>query len=209
MQNNVEGTFYNWHNQFINTDLTSIGLQGKYHDLFITLNYFNLNHYIYYGTDAMPHQLEGALQYYTASLSGKIKLWGHFYTDNDLIVQKTANTHTISLPTFIVRSRWYFERDAFHKASHVQMGFMVRYWSDYYVPDYMPATFQFFEQRSQLAHYLPVVDLFASMQIKTAQLFLRVANVGSFADSRVNFAALHYPMPDATVHFGVKWIMWN
>lgn len=85
---------------------------------------------------AFPWKYGGSVQVFSARLNQNFK-FGILHWDNEVAYQKTSNQDILPLPDLSAYSNLYIVfRIA--KVLRVQLGGDVRYFTEYYAPDYAP-----------------------------------------------------------------------
>ena len=124
----------------------------------LTVGVENIKNYAYFATDKIAYndeggqfagysnrisvkQYGGSVQVFSARLNQNFK-FGILHWDNEVAYQKTSNQDILPLPDLSAYSNLYIVfRIA--KVLRVQLGGDVRYFTEYYAPDYAPIIQQF------------------------------------------------------------------
>ena len=166
----------------------------------------NIKHYTYLNGKALPQQVGGSIKVANATLTQNFRL-GIFHLDNEITWQKSSSD-VLPLPTWNLYHNLYILTKIAKKVLNVQLGADVRYFSEYYAPDYAPALQQFHLQdgtnRIKIGNY-PVVNVYANLQLKRTRFFVQLYHVNEGMGSRRYFYAPHYPINPRLLKFGVSW----
>ena len=166
----------------------------------------NIKHYTYLNSKALPTQSSGSIKVANATLTQNFRV-GIFHLDNEITWQKTSSD-VLPLPTWNLYHNLYILTKIAKKVLNVQLGADVRYFSEYYAPDYAPALQQFHLQdgtnRIKIGNY-PVVNVYANLQLKRTRFFVQLYHVNEGMGSRRYFYAPHYPINPRLLKFGVSW----
>lgn len=235
---NLNQSFYmrHYHTQFTwwdNTDLnkelrTRIegSLAFKRTGTRLTVGVENLTNYTYFATvktpvlnengeatgnysnDVAVRQNTGSIQVFSAKLNQNFK-FGIFHWDNEIAYQKSSNANALPLPDISAYSNIYLVfRIA--KVLRVQLGGDVRYFTEYYAPDYAPVIQQFTIQdpqtRIKIGNY-PLCNVYANLHLKHCRIYVAYNHVSQYSGN--SFWAPHYPMNPRTFHFGLSWNFFN
>lgn len=185
----------------------------------------NVTNYAYFATDKMPvlndngettgysnnvsvKQHDGSIQVFSARLNQDFK-FGIFHWDTELAYQKSSNDEVLPLPALSAYSNVYIVfRIA--KVLRVQLGGDIRYFTEYYAPDYAPIIQQFTVQspvdRVKIGNY-PVVNAYVNLHLKHCRLYVNCNHVN--AGSGNAFLVPHYPINPMNIHFGISWNFFN
>jgi len=205
-----EGNNFNWMNNFSNTTTSAATL--TYYDkkwkLGITLQATQMKNMVYFDTGAMPQQYRPSFMVYCAGITKDFKVYKFHWATSEKL-QYVADSVPLRLPQLVTENSVYFESYLFHHALFFRIGADFYYNTAYYGYAYMPVTDQYYlENSTKLGNYL-YVDPFISFRIKTFRMFLKYENATEGIEPYNYFYALHYPMPDHTLRFGIAWDFWN
>lgn len=166
----------------------------------------NIKNYTYLNGKALPQQAGGSIKVANATLTQNFRL-GIFHLDNEITWQKSSSD-VLPLPTWNLYHNLYILTKIAKKVLNVQLGADVRYFSEYYAPDYAPALQQFHLQdgtnRIKIGNY-PVVNVYANLQLKRTRFFVQLYHINEGMGSRRYFYAPHYPINPRLLKFGVSW----
>jgi len=127
------------------------------------------------------------------------------YFLNSISIQKNDNEDKIHLSPLFSQHALYYEKGLFGNKLMMSTGFNFAYSSSYYSDDFMPATALFYYQNEiKTGGYLRA-DVFVRAKIKSAQIFLKMENVGDNIGKKAYFLVPHYAQPGMVFRFGVTW----
>lgn len=162
-----------------------------------------------YSHNILSLQNSGSIQVFSASLKQDFRL-GPLNWENELTYQTSSDQDILPLPTLNVYSNLYL-LFTIAKVLRVEIGGDIRYFTNYYAPDYAPSVGTFAVQdaetpRLKCGNY-PIVNAYLNLHIKHCRIYAAVkhANAGT---GRM-FLAPHYPLNPMTIHWGVSWNFFN
>ena len=187
----------------------------------------NIKNYAYFATDKVAYNNEAgnfagysnrisvkqygnSVQVFSAKLNQDFKL-GILHWDNEVAYQKTSNADVLPLPELSLYSNLYI---VFHyaKVLRVQLGADVRYFTEYYAPDYAPIIQQFTvqspETRVKLGNY-PICNAYINFFLKHCRFYVNVNHVNAGSFNKNAFLVPHYPINPLNIHFGLSWNFFN
>lgn len=141
-----------------------------------------------------------------AYIRKKITL-GNFVFDNVAGAQFAMDI--TSIPNFIYTGDWYVQGNLFKNALYSQAG--IHFWgSSAYTPmKYDMITGRFLEFASygtnNSSTFPPVIDLFASFDIRTFRFFVRMDNIAQGLFNKGYYEAPNYPMQPRSFKLGINW----
>ncbi|MDR1698512.1 MAG: putative porin [Prevotellaceae bacterium] len=206
---NYESNHVKWSNSFDRQFRTR--LQGKLDfpswEFHARAQVENVKNHLYFNSDALPAQEMDNIQIIALSATKNFHL-GNFHFEHDAVYQLTSNKDVIPLPTWLLRANWYYTNVLF-KVLTAQLGAEVRYFSEYYAPNYMPAIGQFFVQSGQKVGNYPFVNIYGNFHLKTVRFFVNYTHA-NFDISEPNYFLIpNYPVNPSMVRLGVSWNFYN
>ena len=193
----------------------------------LTVGVENIKNYAYFATDKIAYndeggqfagysnrisvkQYGGSVQVFSARLNQNFK-FGILHWDNEVAYQKTSNQDILPLPDLSAYSNLYIVfRIA--KVLRVQLGGDVRYFTEYYAPDYAPIIQQFtvqsLETRMKLGNY-PICNAYVNLFLKHCRFYVNVNHVNNGTGNKNAFLVPHYPINPMNIHFGLSWNFFN
>ena len=208
-----DGNNFEWRNNFNRVNTSSFTLlyqDAKWH-MSIKLQATQITNLVYFDSLALPAQDNSPIQILTASFTKEFS-FRHWHLNTTEIYQQVPNTAPLPLPSFVAENSIFYQGFLFDGALLLKTGVDVFYNTAYYGYAYMPVFNQFYIQnRQQIGGYV-YLNPFVSFRIKTFRAFVEMENVGSGLIPQTNnyYAyALHYPMTDRVLRFGISWDFWN
>jgi hypothetical protein len=195
---------FRWSNNFDKESY--LILNGHYSYKFIRagINFYTIGNYTYLDDSLKPQQIVKALTI-TQFYAGGVVHVGKFGFDTKLVYQTASQTNVIRLPQFTGTLNLFFKTPVFKKAATIQTGIQLRYFTEFYAYGYMPELRAFYTQNDvKIGNYL-WGDLYVTMKIQRARIFMKMANVTGYFEGYKYFNAPHYPDRDARFYFGVSW----
>ncbi|MDX5346819.1 MAG: putative porin, partial [Hymenobacteraceae bacterium] len=208
VQQEVFNNHFVWSNNFVNSiaDRTSVGFEASFAKNLLKLegSYVNLQNYIFFNQQAEPQQLATQQKLYKAQLYHKVAL-GNLNLEHLGVYTNTDDAPFVRVPEWLINSKIYYQGFLFKKAMFGQIGFETTMSSDYYADAYMPATQQFYLQNSFLVKSYPVIDFFIAADIKTVNVYLKLAHANEGFPDKGYYVTPFYTGLQRSVLFGVKW----
>lgn len=160
-----------------------------------------------YKDDALVRQHSGNIQILSATLRQDFKL-GALHLDNEITYQKSSNQDVLPLPEVVLYHNLYFRFGLAKKVLSIDLGADVRYFTQYYAPDYAPAIGQYYLQnkdtRMKLGGY-PLVNGYVNLHLKRTRFFLQMYNLLQGTQGGSYFLAPHYPLNPRILKLGISW----
>lgn len=206
-----QGNNINWINRLYNTTTSAVTLTffDKNWKLGITLQASRITNLVYFDNNAQPMQYHPSFMEYNAGITKDFKFFRKFHWNTSEKLQYVADSVPLRLPRLVTENSVYFQSYLFHHALLLRVGVDLYFNTSYKGYAYMPVTDQYFlENSTKLGNYL-YVDPFVSFRIKTFRMFLKLENATEGLVPINYYYALHYPMPDRTLRFGINWDFWN
>jgi len=213
--NYYHGNHYQWTNtDFKNTKIANLSfnyINDKY-GFTAGAKYYLTSNYVYFAADhtngttaILPKQATADISLIRLDLSKKTR-FGRFVIENYLAYQKTDKNAILRTPEFYTYNSLYFD-NTFFKVLKANVGFDVRYNSEYANYLYSPATAQFYidERNPTNLSSKPIVDVFFKANLKRANIFVKYDFVNQGLFQKGYYTVNRYPMQDALLKFGVSW----
>ncbi len=207
---NYSSNYFIWEQNYNKTETIHLGthISSQKYKLKLGTDLANIRKYIYFNSLANPTQANKPLQVISIYLNKNIDL-GHFHFINALVYQKSSDQKILPLPEFSLYTSAYIEHSLFKNALHIQTGFDLRYNTKFYIPAYMPATGQFYNQTSLKAGNYPAIDFFFDFKIKAVRLYMKLEHINSLWNSQMYTTTYQYPIDPMTLKFGLLWPFHN
>lgn len=193
----------------------------------LTVGMENIKNYAYFATDKIPYYSESGslsgysnrisvkqygdnVQVFSAKLNQNFK-WGILNWENEVAYQKSSNQDILPLPDLTAYSNLYIVF-RFAKVLRIQLGGDVRFFTEYYAPDYAPIIQQFTvqspETRIKLGNY-PICNAYINFHLKHCRFYVNVNHVNNGTGNKNAFLVPHYPINPMNIHFGLSWNFFN
>lgn len=149
------------------------------------------------------------LQVYSITLKQDFKA-GPLVWENELTYQHSSDKDVMPLPAFNAYTNLYLLfRVA--KVLRVELGADMRYFTNYYAPDYSGNIGQFAVQdantpRVKIGNY-PIINAYVNLHLKHCRMYITANHVNAGTGNM--FLAPHYPINPMTIHWGVSWNFFN
>lgn len=160
-----------------------------------------------YKNDVAVKQNSGNIQVFSAALRQDFKL-GIFHLDNEITYQKSSNQNVLPLPELTLYHNLYIKFGLAKKVLQIEMGADVRYFTQYYAPDYTPAIGQFYLQNKETRYKLggyPLLNGYINLHLKRTRIFIAMYNLIQGQGEKSYFLAPHYPLNPRLLKFGLSW----
>jgi hypothetical protein len=213
--NYYHGNHYQWTNSdFKNTKIANLSfnyINDKY-GFTAGAKYFLTSNYVYFAADhsngttaILPKQATADISLIRLDVSKKTR-FGKFVMENYIAYQKTDKNAVLRTPELYTYNSIYFD-NIFFKVLKANVGFDVRYNSEYANYLYSPATAQFYidERNPTNLASKPVIDVFFKANLKRANIFVKYDFVNQGLFQPGYYTVNRYPMQDALLKFGVSW----
>lgn len=169
------------------------------------------------GNTITVNQNSGAINLITASLSQDFTL-GPLNWENVITYQKSSNKDILPVPDLNIYSNLYLR----FKIAHVlkcDLGSDVRYFTEYYAPEYIPGIGQYTVQtntstnsgtdsRVSIGNY-PIVNVYANFHLKHTRFFIMMSHVNAGNGNKNYFLSPHYPLNARILRIGLSWNFFN
>lgn len=169
------------------------------------------------GNTITVNQNSGAINLITASLSQDFTL-GPLNWENVITYQKSSNKDVLPVPDLNIYSNLYLR----FKIAHVlkcDLGSDVRYFTEYYAPEYIPGIGQYTVQtntstnsgtdsRVSIGNY-PIVNVYANFHLKHTRFFIMMSHVNAGNGNKNYFLSPHYPLNARILRIGLSWNFFN
>lgn len=130
---------------------------------------------------------------------------GKFRLDARTIVQSVSNDTVLRVPQVNAAASLYFADRIFKNSMLVNIGFNVRYFSEFKAPTYVPALEDFAMTGDVAVGGYPYIDFFIDARVREAGFYLKLAHVNSGLMGYDYFLLDKYPARDLAFYFGISW----
>ena len=196
-----------------NQTITEIGgnINLKWFKTEIFANYFRIDNYTYFDSDAAPKQSNGSLN--ISQIGGDATFtYGRWHLNTRLQFQNAlTNKELYPMPGFIGRANFFFQTQAFEKAAEIQAGIKVYYFSKFASRDYFPILNEYIlpNANSFSIGGQPIADIYFNMKVKKMFFFVEGQQIGTVLSNNKAYAFPHYPVYDFRLNIGIVWYMFN
>jgi hypothetical protein len=212
MQQTYFGNSYNWHNGFENTttDRSAFQLQvEKWHNrIRLEFAVTSFSNYVFFNQMQEPEQVSGTQRLLITSLDHALT-FGKLHWDNVAVYSNNNDAEKIRLPELLLNSKLYFQGFIFKKALFGQFGLETTFRSGYFADAYSPALNQFYLQDAFEVEPYPIVDVFLAVDIKSLNVFLKLAHANEGFPEPGYFTTPYYTGMRRSFLFGVKWMFFD
>lgn len=155
-------------------------------------------------------QHSGSIQVFSASLRQDFKL-GIFHLDNEITYQKTSDKDVLPLPELVLYHNLYL-KFRLAKVLRFEVGADMRYFTQYYAPDYAPGIGQFSLQNKETRYKLggyPLVNGYINLHLKRTRIFLQMYNLIQGEGEKSYFDIPKYPLNPRLFKMGISWYFFD
>lgn len=198
------GNHQQWDTTWGRQEIMHIGGTVQGPQTLLKPEYYLINNLVYLNREAVPAQSDGAISLFRVTLGQGIR-WGHLHAWFEGVWQRPSNTDILSLPEWLAKSTISISGYLFDNALWAEPGITATWYSSYYAPAFMPSISSFYLQNEKKMGNFVVADLFFNAKIARARLFVRYRHFHAAWTGFNYWGALHYPLPDAGINFGVIW----
>nr|WP_262914581.1 putative porin [Pontibacter vulgaris] len=204
---------FDWNSNFENSvtdrsEATITAKLGAKQFVRIGANFNNIKRYIYFNQNAEAAQFSGSQRIFGGQIEHHIR-FGPIHFENFAAYTNTDEAEAIRIPEWFVNSKLYFQGFLFKKALFGQFGVEMNLPTDYKPDAYMPVTQQFYLQDNFLFKTYPVVDVFITADIKTLNVFLKMAHVNEGWLEPGYYTTPGFPGMRRSFVFGIKWMFFD
>lgn len=144
------------------------------------------------------------IQVFSANLRQNLKL-GILHWENDITYQTSTHEDVLPLPTLSLYTN-LFLRFRIAKVLNTEVGADMKYFTEYYAPDYSPVIGMFMNQnklkKTKIGNY-PLISVYANFDLKRTRFYVMYHHANQ-SDGRY-FWAPGYPMNPSSIRFGLSW----
>ena len=195
-----------WENSFNKTFETYLKANYFLESLQLNASFeqYLINDYIFFNQDRVPEQSEQDTRVSILSVQKNFK-FGSFHLDNSVSFQSISGD--VAIPSFYSKHALYYQGRIFRKVLLLQLGFSLKTFQSYNAPTYFPTIGAFHQQGEEIPFY-PYVNGFANFKVgKSFRAFVLIENFNNLFSNDVYFTSYFYPMFDATLRFGFRWML--
>ncbi|MFC5270181.1 putative porin [Adhaeribacter terreus] len=218
MQQTYFGNHHDWQNNFenISADRTAVWIEGELWNNWLHLELANtaLRNYVFFNQQQQPEQVSASQQFQTVTLNHRLAI-GKLHWDNLAVYTNINKGDKIRMPELIANSKLYYQGFIFKRALFGQIGVETTYRTGYSADAYSPSLQQFYledEVNSPLypkVESYPVIDVFLAADVKSLNVFLKLAHANEGLNGDGYFTTPYYPGMRRSFIFGVKWMFFD
>jgi len=196
-----------------NQTVTEIGgnINLKWFKTEIFANYFRIDNYTYFDSNAAPKQSQSSLN--ISQIGGDATFtYGRWHLNTRVQFQNAlTNKELYPMPGFIGRANFFFQTQAFEKAAEIQAGIKVYYFSKFASRDFFPILNEYIlpNANSFSIGGQPIADIYFNMKVKKMFFFVEGQQIGTVLSNNKAYAFPHYPVYDFRLNIGIVWYMFN
>ncbi len=195
---------FRWKNDLKKETIMVLSGSYQFKSIRAGVDFSSFSNYTYLNDSVQPEQIGTPSTVLKVYLRGNLPI-GKFGINSRLVYQTFSKPEIIRVPEFFGILDLYFKSPVFKKAGTLQTGFQFSYFTSFYADAYMPELRRFYLQsETEIGNYL-FADFYVTLQVKTARLFLKAANLTSYLGNYTYYLAPHYPARDARFYFGISW----
>ena len=150
------------------------------------------------------------IQVFTATLKQDFTA-GIFNINAELTYQNSSNKSVLPLPELNLYANMFL-KFKIAKVLNTEIGADVRYFTEYYAPDYSPALGQFVQQnqadRVAIGDY-PIASAYANFLLKQTRFYVKYYHANEAVGNKKHFLVPHYPTTKGVLWIGLSWNFYN
>ncbi|WP_312341020.1 putative porin [Chryseobacterium binzhouense] len=196
-----------------NQAVTEIGgsVNLKWFQSQLFANYFRIDNYTYFGSDAKPRQSSNSLN--ISQIGGDATFsYGKFHLNTRVQFQNAlTNKELLPMPSIIGRANFFFQSKAFKNAAEIQAGLKFYYFSKFASREYFPILNEYILPGNDSFSIggQPIADLYFNMKVKKMFFFIEGQQIGTLISHNKAYAFPHYPVYDFRLNIGIVWYLFN
>lgn len=198
---------YNWENNFTNIDTRNLGFSFKSKWGNASVDFTNIEDYVYFDTDSLPKQFNGSIAYLKVKANKEFKFFKKFALNNTIMYQNVSSgSEVFRVPEFVTRNTLYYT-DHWFKGNplEVQIGATFKYFTKFRANAHNPLLGEFILQNDTEIGF-PAVDVFFNAKVRRTRIFFKIDNISSnFLQDKNYFSAPSHPYRDMSIRFGLVW----
>jgi hypothetical protein len=197
---------YNWENDFTNIDTRNIGFSFNSKWGNASVDFTNIEDYVYFNTDSLPKQFNGSITYLKVKANKEFKFFKKFALNNTVMYQNVSSgSDVFRVPEFVTRNTLYYT-DHWFKGDplQVQIGATFKYFTKYRANAHNPLLGEFVLQNDTEIGF-PTLDVFFNAKVRRTRIFFKIDNISSNFLDKNYFSAPSHPYRDMSIRFGVVW----
>ncbi len=205
----LRSNYVQWDLDLQKSRTLNAGLKLKHPAFSLEGNYYLMNRAVFMDAGGYPAQHDDSFPVFTATLKADLHV-GFLKSQHQVIAQFVDETHYDQFPSLLSHHSIYSAFSLFDEALFANTGLDVRYNTPYKPMAYLPMVRHFAIQDVYETGHEILVDVFASVQISRARLFVKYEHVlGILTDRPPVYDIPFYPLPETMFKFGVSWMFFN
>ncbi len=200
---------YIWNNNFSNVQEMNVRskIESQKLNLSVGVNYAIINNYIFNNQEALPQQAGKKLLVLSAYANKDFES-RHWLIRTQVIWQQSSQSDYLHLPDFTGFISVNY-RTLWEKVMHTQLGFDIRYNTEFFADAYDSSTGRFYWQDQQKIGNFPFIDLHANLKLKRTRFFFQWLNAAAGLLDGNFWTAPDYPLHRRTFRLGVAWSFYD
>lgn len=205
---------FNYHfTDYLNENQTEIGgsLQLKWFKTELFANYFRLDHFTYFNSEAQPEQSDSSVN--IAQFGGDATFnYKKFALNTRILFQNTlTNKALFPAPDVIARVNLFYQSKAFKNAAEIQTGIKASYFSKFESRNFFPVLNEFILPGNNpfTIGGQPIVDAYFNLKVKRMFFFIEGSHLNTLVFKNNTFTAPLYPYQDFRLNIGIVWYLIN
>ena len=164
---------------------------------------------VWIGSDMQPVQGTESGILIQGEFSAHFKA-GWFNIKTHDAVQHSTDIDVVRVPTLTSKNSVFADLYLFKRALHVTVGADIKYHTKYLADAWNPVLATFYRQDDVEVGNYAVVDLWLSLHVKQAIIYLKASHINSIVESNPHYFSIpHHPIEDFGLHWGVVWKFFN
>ncbi|CAD7803811.1 hypothetical protein CHRY9390_01134 [Chryseobacterium aquaeductus] len=196
-------------NQVITEVGGSVNLKWFKSEIFA--NYFRIDNYTYFDSDAISRQSQNSLNISQIGGDATFSLRKFHLNARVQFQNALTNKELLPMPSFIGRANFFFQTRAFKNAAEIQAGIKVYYFSKFASRDYFPILNEYILPNADSFSIggQPIADLYLNFKVKKMFFFIEGQQIGTMLSHNKAYAFPHYPVYDFRLNIGIVWYLFN
>ena len=163
------------------------------------------------GYKADIYQSSKNISLLTAELQQDFTL-GILNWENRITFQKSSDEDIMPAPTVNVWTNLYL-KFRIAKVLNVNFGADMRYFTEYYAPEYVPQLSQYAVQqnsdvKTKIGNY-PLINVYCNFKLRHCRFFVMMSHVNAGSGNNNYFYTPHYPLNTRILRLGLNWTFFN
>lgn len=208
LERSLNNNHFSWTNEFINQQDLEVNAAFDTHfeelKLKISGSYLINKDLIYYDQSAAPIQYDGSINTVSTTVKGFYER-GKFRFSNELFVSRSSDEDIVRVPLLFNHFQLAYKTTPKNSHYKVLIGADVWSRSSYYANAYMPYIQQFHLQDDFLLSSYTWADLFVSLDIKNALIFIKLPHVTQNIIKKGYFVTPYYYGSQRVLEIGFNW----